>query len=604
MLTAEHGAGRPRSTSWRSWRSTAAGVVTRQWSSTARRSVACTACSRTAGRRHRAGSRSISCQLRARRRGRCRRRRRRGCRRSAERSLGRRRGPRPHWRPSAARTRPAARRARTSGPARPCAAATGPCRPSGPGARPVRPGADGTPRATADPGPSPDAAPSRPDPRGRRTASSPRCRRSSAGPHSSMPSSSAACSAPDRQPARLTTIALVRGRDRPDVVELRHHVLLDRLLPGLALDGHGKVVTASALRANTSTSWRPPGAAFEHLVAPDLVAVGPEERGHLLLQSSSGVGGLTHAAERNRRAVTGFGDPASTCPARRGTLTGPSHLAPSGPHVRPSSCRASPSESEPRMNTKRICSLFAAGALTVGLGLAAMPGIAGAADTPTPATPRPRSTGQGPLHDGHRHPARRPHRARRHPGGGQEHHRRPQGHPDSQQHRRRRRPQRPQGEDRRRHRRRPPWPATAGRSSRATGCFALRAPQTHLVIAGDTETFAVDQARRRRAAGSPTPSTRPRAAGKDMTAAKAALADLQAKVADAANHADGLADSVIGYVPADYNADHGMLDAARANRQGRRRRPEGRPSRRQDHRSATVKGSDRRRARDGAAARR
>jgi hypothetical protein len=39
----------------------------------------------------------------------------------------------------------------------------------------------------------------------------------------------------------------------------------------------------------------------------------------------------------------------------------------------------------------------------------------------------------------------------------------------------------------------------------------------------------------------------------------------QAKVADAASHANGVADGVIGYVPADYNANHNLLDGARSN---------------------------------------
>jgi hypothetical protein len=94
--------------------------------------------------------------------------------------------------------------------------------------------------------------------------------------------------------------------------------------------------------------------------------------------------------------------------------------------------------------------------------------------------------------------------------------------------------------------------------------FALRAPQTHLVIAGDAESFAVTKL------GGVVPKLsdaidKAAAAGKDVTAAKAALTDLQAKVADAGTHANGLADSVIGYVPSDYNANHDLLDGARAN---------------------------------------
>jgi hypothetical protein len=89
--------------------------------------------------------------------------------------------------------------------------------------------------------------------------------------------------------------------------------------------------------------------------------------------------------------------------------------------------------------------------------------------------------------------------------------------------------------------------------------FALRAPQTHLVIAGDAEVFAVTKL------NDVVPKLsdaidKAAAAGKDMTGAKTALADLQAKLADAGTKANGLADSVIGYVPADYNANHALLD--------------------------------------------
>lgn len=94
--------------------------------------------------------------------------------------------------------------------------------------------------------------------------------------------------------------------------------------------------------------------------------------------------------------------------------------------------------------------------------------------------------------------------------------------------------------------------------------FALRAPQTHLVIAGDTEASAVAK----------LSDVVPRladaidkagAAGKVVTVAQAALTDLTAKLADAATKTNGLADSVIGFAPADYNADHTLLDGARAN---------------------------------------
>ncbi len=92
--------------------------------------------------------------------------------------------------------------------------------------------------------------------------------------------------------------------------------------------------------------------------------------------------------------------------------------------------------------------------------------------------------------------------------------------------------------------------------------FALRAPQTHLVIAGDVESYAVTKL------DGVVPKltdaiAKAQAAGKDVSGANAALADMQAKLADAASQANGLADSVIGYVPADYNANHALLSGAR-----------------------------------------
>jgi hypothetical protein len=93
--------------------------------------------------------------------------------------------------------------------------------------------------------------------------------------------------------------------------------------------------------------------------------------------------------------------------------------------------------------------------------------------------------------------------------------------------------------------------------------YALRAPQTNLVIAGDAATAAVAKL----TGILPELSVAMAAAageGKDMTEANAAFADLQAKLVDAASKANGLADSVIGLTPADYNADHGVLDLARA----------------------------------------
>ena len=92
--------------------------------------------------------------------------------------------------------------------------------------------------------------------------------------------------------------------------------------------------------------------------------------------------------------------------------------------------------------------------------------------------------------------------------------------------------------------------------------FALRAPQAHLIIAGDAETFAVGRLQ----TGVPKLSdaiAKAKAAGQDTTKAEALFADLQAKLADAATQSGGIGDSVIGYGPADWNANHALLTPAR-----------------------------------------
>ena len=88
--------------------------------------------------------------------------------------------------------------------------------------------------------------------------------------------------------------------------------------------------------------------------------------------------------------------------------------------------------------------------------------------------------------------------------------------------------------------------------------FALRAPQTGYVIAGDAQVAAVARLQ----AVVPTLSdaiAKLEAAGKDVAAAKTALADLQGKLADAAPKAGGITDGVIGFTPAAYNADKNLL---------------------------------------------
>lgn len=94
--------------------------------------------------------------------------------------------------------------------------------------------------------------------------------------------------------------------------------------------------------------------------------------------------------------------------------------------------------------------------------------------------------------------------------------------------------------------------------------FALRAPQTHLVIAGDTETAAI-AALNQAVPKLSTAIDQAGAAGKDVTAAKAALADLRAKLADATGKVGGLGDAVIVMTPVQYNANHGLLDGSRGS---------------------------------------
>ena len=92
--------------------------------------------------------------------------------------------------------------------------------------------------------------------------------------------------------------------------------------------------------------------------------------------------------------------------------------------------------------------------------------------------------------------------------------------------------------------------------------FALRAPQAQLVIADDTETFAVERLQ----GVVPKLSAaiaRAKAEGDDTTTAAALLIDMQAKLSDAAAQSAGVADAIIGYGPADWNANHSLLDPGR-----------------------------------------
>ncbi|HNJ98532.1 MAG TPA: hypothetical protein PLV13_10420, partial [Ilumatobacteraceae bacterium] len=57
------------------------------------------------------------------------------------------------------------------------------------------------------------------------------------------------------------------------------------------------------------------------------------------------------------------------------------------------------------------------------------------------------------------------------------------------------------------------------------------------------------------------------AAGKDVGNANELLADMQARVADADSKLAGLGDSILGYTPADWNANHDVLSPAKASLQ-------------------------------------
>ena len=92
--------------------------------------------------------------------------------------------------------------------------------------------------------------------------------------------------------------------------------------------------------------------------------------------------------------------------------------------------------------------------------------------------------------------------------------------------------------------------------------YALLARQVHLVRAVDLEAFAATKVDRVTARIQHAIDTAA-GTGKDVTAAKAALADIGTKVADANNKANGMADAVLAVTPASFNADHSALASVR-----------------------------------------
>jgi hypothetical protein len=92
--------------------------------------------------------------------------------------------------------------------------------------------------------------------------------------------------------------------------------------------------------------------------------------------------------------------------------------------------------------------------------------------------------------------------------------------------------------------------------------YVLVLPRARLVAAGDAELAAVgkfvDVARKLEAAIDKAAD-----AGRDMTEARADLASMRAYVDSARHGASGIAGSILDLTPADWNADHTVLDPAR-----------------------------------------
>jgi hypothetical protein len=88
--------------------------------------------------------------------------------------------------------------------------------------------------------------------------------------------------------------------------------------------------------------------------------------------------------------------------------------------------------------------------------------------------------------------------------------------------------------------------------------YALRSPQVHLAIGADRAAAAITKADGI-VARLETAIDEAAAAGKDVTAATAALEDMKAKLADAATQLSGVVDTELTYTPADWNANHSVL---------------------------------------------
>jgi hypothetical protein len=93
--------------------------------------------------------------------------------------------------------------------------------------------------------------------------------------------------------------------------------------------------------------------------------------------------------------------------------------------------------------------------------------------------------------------------------------------------------------------------------------FALRVPQTHLVIVADAES-AILTRMTRVAASLAAAIERAGNAGKDTAIAEEALGQLNAKLTEASAELEGVADKVVAVQPSDWNADNTILSGPSA----------------------------------------
>jgi hypothetical protein len=91
--------------------------------------------------------------------------------------------------------------------------------------------------------------------------------------------------------------------------------------------------------------------------------------------------------------------------------------------------------------------------------------------------------------------------------------------------------------------------------------FALRSPQVHLAIVGDRESALVGKGN---TAATKLDAAIQKAAGngKDVTDATAKLADMKAKLADAASLLNGVVDHELTFTPDQWNSNHDVLKSS------------------------------------------